>query len=108
MALPDRPISIRSADPATVHRRSRSTSGVSEREAAIALLRLKADLVETLGQPPKHPEAMPAWSRGVSTLLIEAARGRLYLLRLRDANHLFDDGQQSLLVERLDHEIQSA
>lgn len=67
------------------HARSGQNAGSGEREAALALLRIKADLRQTLLRRPEGPDQTLAWSSGISSLLIEAARGRLYLSRLREA-----------------------
>ena len=68
---------------------------VTEREAALALLRIRADLRQAFRQTPRTAEERYAWSSGISGLLIEVARGRLYLSRLREA--LVGDEASSVL-----------
>lgn len=58
--------------------------GVTERDAALALLRVETDLQRTLQQRPAESENHRDWSSTVSNLLIELARGRLYLERLQE------------------------
>jgi hypothetical protein len=57
----------------------------SERDTARALLDIKTHLRHMLRRPPAAEEQRRAWASGVSTLLIEAAHGRVYLARLRSA-----------------------
>ena len=58
-------------------------TGVTERDAARALLRIEEDLHRTLMAPPAGDNQRDVWVDTVSALLIEQARGRLFLERLR-------------------------
>ena len=55
----------------------------TEREAVMTLLQVQGDLQHMLQQNPRTAVERRAWRAGVSELMIEIARGRLYLSRLR-------------------------
>jgi hypothetical protein len=59
--------------------------GVTERDVVLALMRVETDLQRALRQRPDRTENATIWSSTVSTLLMELARGRLYLERLQHA-----------------------
>jgi hypothetical protein len=51
----------------------------SVREAVTALLEVQTDLYRLLSRCPEAPEERGVWTAGVTSALIEAARGRVYL-----------------------------
>ena len=57
----------------------------THRETVAALLRIQADLQRTLLRQRETDNEREAWCNAVSTLLLESARGRLFLSRLQPA-----------------------
>ncbi len=53
-------------------------SGI-ERDTVCALLQIQRDLERLLAQKPETDEERRAWCDGVSTALLEMARGRVFL-----------------------------
>ncbi len=55
-----------------------------ERDTVAALLHIQVELSRTLRQRPETLGERRAWRSAISTMLIEAARGRVYLSELQD------------------------
>ncbi|HVA22896.1 MAG TPA: hypothetical protein VMW62_00720 [Chloroflexota bacterium] len=55
----------------------------TQRDAVAALLRVQSDLRRTLLQQPEAAGELETWRNAISMLLLESARGRLFLSRLQ-------------------------
>lgn len=68
----------------------------TERDAVAALLHIQMDLSRTLRQQPRSPAERLAWRDAISTMLIEAARGRVYLADMQARRKAAVDFPQEL------------